>query len=153
MKQLASLLLLIAVMAVSCWEQQWEERLERGDTGIVTHGDPAKDTADYSPEEVYYGNCTGNSITHSVAGRVLFKKHCQGCHSTNDRRDYLIGLYHVKYRVPDTAWLYAFIRDEKAMVQKGDAYTLKLRKEHEEYNEYYHNFDLNRKQIDLILGK
>jgi hypothetical protein len=95
-----------------------------------------------------------NTITHSISGRRLFDAQCRDCHSLDDEKsNYNIGLYRVRSRIPDTTRLYSFIRDERNLVLTGDVYVSGLRKEFPHYDNYYHEFDITSREIELILGK
>ena len=152
MKQIAFPLLLIAVMAVSCWEQQWEERLASGDTGCVTHGGCPP------PGEPRFvcGTCTElarekEKFSLSPEGMRIFKSNCASCHLLNSKKSTGPGFYGITERIPGRQWAYALILQPDSLLSSGDPYYSAL------YSEYGHMKhpafpQLTKIQINAVLG-
>lgn len=56
----------------------------------------------------------------------LFKQNCAVCHSLTDKKITGPGLKGVATRVPNDAWLFKWIKNNKEVIKSGDAYAKKI---------------------------
>jgi cytochrome c2 len=142
------ILLLLAIGFVSCWNQQWEDRVASGDTGSATHG---KNTPPDTSKQLVY-DCMGRLMTSDDnEGKALFIRWCASCHNASSKNSTGPGLMGVLNRIPGGDWKYEFVRNADSIIKSGDAYA---NAKFVEYNKSPHTRfpNLTNEEIDLILN-
>lgn len=145
-------LVLFSILLISCWHQQWEDRVANGDTGSVTHAGPSPDTF---PKEKG-PNCIDCIVNNSAWGYAepgqLGKKYCSSCHYTSSKELVGPGLQGVYERVPSLEWLIGFIRDEDSLFKSGDWYTVILKKKYNSIWNHKFKKQLTNEEINCIFS-
>jgi cytochrome c2 len=136
-KNILCFICFISIIFTSCWSEQWEDRVANGDTGSVTHGNPAPDTASH--------------VISSSNGRLYFKSWCASCHNTSSKTSTGPGLMDVLERIPNNEWGINFVQNEDSLIKSGDPYTIAMRKKSE--IKWNHSFkQLTAEEIKQILS-
>lgn len=73
-------------------------------------------------------------------GRKVFMQNCAVCHSIGSNLITGPGLKNISNRVPSIDWLSSYISNSDSLLNKKDAYALKLHNEYPESNEFKHLF-------------